>query len=102
MRKLWKNNHANLDMILSAVVVMVMLAISIVIVWNVVGSVETSDLDTAVDGNFIDSGAASTEVTNATTDLADNLETYYTVAPIVLIVMAAVGILGYVLLLRKR
>jgi hypothetical protein len=101
MRKLWKNDHANLEMILGAVVVMVMLAISIVIVWNVVGAVETTDLDTAIDAIYIDSGAASTEVTNATADLTANLETFYTVAPIVLIVMAAVGILGYVLLLRR-
>ncbi len=101
MRKLIPNTHADLNMILGAVVVMVMLAISIVIVWNVVGAIDTTDLDTAVDGNFIDSGAASTEASNATTDLTDNLETFYTVAPIVLIVMAAVGILGYVLLLRR-
>ncbi|NIQ88072.1 MAG: hypothetical protein GWN93_02875 [Deltaproteobacteria bacterium] len=101
MRKLWNNNHADLNMILGAVVTMVMLAISIVIVWNVVGSIDTTDLDTAVDGVYNDPGAASTEVTNATSDLTDNLETFYSVAPIVLIVMAAVGILGYVLLLRR-
>jgi len=103
MKKLWNNTHADLNMILGAIVVMVMLAISIVVVWNVVAAVDPSEMDTAIDGILDwDTGAASTHATNATTDLTTNLETFYTVAPIVLIVMAAVGILGYVLLLRRR
>ena len=101
MRQLVSNNHADLDMIIGAVVVAITLAISIIVVWNVVGSVDTTSLDTAV-RTATGGTAGQTDATNATDDLSTNLQTFYTVGPIVLIVMAAVGILGYVLLLRRQ
>jgi len=105
-------------MILGAVTVAITFAISIIIIWNVVASIDSSGTDAnlrrgmgGVDGG---SGATTDEinatwqrwndtqyVTNSTDDITTNIETFYTVAPIVLIVMAAVGILGYVLLLRR-
>jgi len=100
MKKLLRNNHADLNMVLGAVVVAIVLAISVLIVWNVVATINPGDLDATVD-TAIGQDGTSTEVTNATNNLNTNLETFYTIAPIVLIVMAAVGILGYVLLLRR-
>ena len=107
MRKLLKNQHGDLNMILSSIVVAITLAISIIVVLNVLGAIDAGDTDGRVAEAMgwtsgTDQYNATLPMTNATTDLQTNIETFYTVAPIVLIVMAAVGILGYVLLLRRR
>jgi len=93
MRKLRNNTHGDMSMILTAVVMAIALAIGIIIVFNVIAAVDTTT---------IDAGLTGTPAANATDDLLTNTETFYTVAPIALIVVAAVGILGYVLLLRKQ
>jgi len=93
MKSLWKNNHGDMNIIISAVIAAIALAIGIIIVFNVMGSLDTTD----VDAEF----ANSTPAANSTTDIQTNVETFYTVMPIVLIVMAAVAILGYVMLLRR-
>jgi len=100
MRKLLGNNQADLNMILGAIVVAITLAISVIIVWNVVAAVDPGTIDSSVEA-AIQETSGFQDVTNSTDDLNTNIETFYTVAPIVLIVMAAVGILGYVLLLRR-
>ena len=92
MRQFWKNTHGDMNMILAAIVMAIALAIGIIIVFNVIA---------AVDSTTIDAGLTGTPAANATNDLLTNTETFYTVAPIALIVVAAVGILGYVLLLRR-
>ncbi len=114
MRRLISNNKAEIDMILGAVVVMITLAITIVIAWNVVGSIDTDGLEDTIRQNVHglqevnDNDAANATwnatltVGNSTASITDNMETYYTIAPIMLIVMAAVGILGYILLLKKQ
>jgi hypothetical protein len=113
MRRLINNDNANLDMILGAVSVSILLAVSIVVAWNVVGGIDTADLDTIIrqnvhglqQSNPTDAENATWNATlsvgNSTDSLADNMETFYAVAPIVLIVMAAIAILGYVMLLRR-
>ena len=85
-----------MNAILTGIVIAITLAISVIIVWNVLASVDTTDIDS----NFGD--AAETPSANATGDLQTNLETFYTVMPIVLIVIAAVAILSYVMMLRRK
>ncbi len=92
-KKLWKNNEADVNMILAAVVMAIGLSIGIIIAYNVIGSVDTTT---------IDAGLTGTPAANAASNLINNTGTFYTVAPIALIVVAAVAILGYVMLLRKR
>ena len=82
-----------MNAILTGIVIAITLAISVVIVWNVLASVDT----TGIDADF-----AGTPAANSTEDLQTNLETFYTVMPIVLIVIAAVAILSYVMMLRRR
>ena len=86
-------------MILAAIVMAIVFAIGIIIVYNVLGSL---DVDT-IDDNLQDAldDTATTPTLNATEDLIGNVNTFYTVGPIALIVVAAVGILSYVLLLRR-
>jgi len=93
MRPLIKNKKADMNMILTAIVMAIVFSIGIIIVFNVVATVDSTTIDANLDG---------TPSANATDDLLDNLSTFYTVGPIALIVVAAVGILGYVLLLRRR
>ena len=93
MRKILKNKEGDMNMVLTAVVVAITLAIGIIITFNVLAAVDTTTIDASLDG---------TPAANASGDLQTNVETFYTVAPIILIVLAAVGILGYVLLLKRR
>lgn len=92
MRKLLKNKNADLGMIMSAITMAILFSIGIVIIFNVIAS---------VDSTTIDAGLTGTPSANATDDLLTNVGTFYTVGPIALIVVAAVAILSYVLLLRR-
>jgi len=91
MRKL--NDKANVDMILTAVIAGVMFAISIPIIYSVLGG---------VDYTTVDAGLAGTPAANASQSVLINLNTFFTIGPIYLVVVAAVGIIAAVLLLRGR
>ena len=93
MRKFLKNHEADMNMILSAIIMAIVFAVGIIIVFNVVGSLDTTNIDADLTG---------TPAANATESLLDNVGVFYTVGPIALIVVAAVGILSYILLLRRE
>ena len=95
MRNLFSNDHADMNMILAAIVMAIVFAIGIVIIFSIMGGLDTS----TIDANFGD--ANETPAANATDSLQESVETFYTIGPIALIVVAAVGILSYVLLLRR-
>jgi hypothetical protein len=71
-------------------------------VFNILGAVDMTATDNTIAANLGENATLMNPGANSTTDLQTNIETFYTVAPIILIVMAAVGILGYVMLLRRR
>lgn len=104
MKKLLKNSDGDMNMILTAVVLAITFAIGLIIMFNVLGSVggDLTSLDSDVATAAGRNTTSSTTATNATTDLQTNIETFFTVGPIVLIVVAAVGILSYVMLLRRK
>ena len=102
MRKLLNNKDGDLNMILTSIIIAIMLAISLLVVFNVLSAVNPGDIDESVAEAAGRNTTSDTSATNATEDLQTNIETFYTVAPIMLIVIAAVGILGYVLLLRRK
>ena len=99
LKKLMYNNDGDMNMILAAIVMAIVFAIGIIIVYNVLGSLDVSTIDDNLQDALDDS--ATTPAANATENLIDNMNTFYTVGPIALIVVAAVGILSYVLLLRR-
>lgn len=117
MRKLRANNHADMNMIISAIIMAITLAIGLVVVYSVFGGVDLSTPDNQIKINIYAanngpdaSDDANTSWTvynnsgpaaNATEDLMTNVATYFTIGPIAIIVIAAVGILSYVLLLRR-
>ena len=103
MRKLLKHNHADINMVLTAVVMAIVFAISIVIVYSIFGGLDLSSVDADIDtrGDW-GSGLNQTPAANATENVLSNLAVFYTIGPIAIIVVAAVGIIGYILLIRGR
>jgi len=96
LRNFKDDNKGNVDMILTAVIAGVMFAIAIPIIYSVLGGVDY----TSVDANL---GATNvTPALNASENLLTNLNTFFTIGPIYLVVVAAVGIIAAVLLLRGR
>jgi len=93
MRQFWNNHEADVNMILTAVVMGIVFAISIAIIYSVLGG---------IDYTTIDAGLTGTPAANASTSLQTNLATFYTLGPIAIVVVAAVGIISYVLLIRSR
>ena len=93
LRSLLKDKAANVDMILTAVIAGIVFAISIAIIYSVLGG---------IDYTTIDSGLTGTPATNASNNLQTNLATFYTLGPIYIVVIAAVGIIAAVLMIRGR
>jgi len=91
-KKLLPNKEADMGLVLTAVVMAIVLGVSVLIVFNVIATIDTSEVDDDFSG---------TPALNSTDSLLSNVQTFYTIAPIALIVVAAVGILSYILLLRK-
>jgi len=105
MRHFWKNHDADANMILTAVVVGIVFAISIAIVFSVLGAMDYSTVDTDLNtalGYTTDQLANCTSAANASDNVLSNLNTFYTLGPIMITVIAAVGIIGYVMILRGR
>jgi ABC-type lipoprotein release transport system permease subunit len=100
IRKLFGKNKAdetaNVQLILMAVVAAIVLAVSIVIVYSVLGGIDYTSIDAKLLG---------TPCANASTSLQTNLATFYSVSPIYIVVLAAVGIISAIMMIvitRKK
>ena len=91
-----------MNMILTAIIMAITFVIGIIVIFNVYQSLDVTDIDADLSSNLGHNGTDFQDTANATEDLLTNTETFFTVGPIALIVVAAVGILSYVLLLRRR
>jgi len=90
------NDRGNVDLILMAVTAGVVIAISLLVIFPVIGGLNTDSIDA-------DIGASSTTpAANATDNLVENLETFYSVSPIYVVVLAAVGIISAVMMIIVR
>jgi len=96
MRNLLRDKLANVDMILTAVVAAIVFAISIAIVYAVLGGMDYTTYDSAI------GGVNTTPAANASTNLISNLNTFYNLGPIYIVVIAAVGIIAAVLMVRGQ
>jgi hypothetical protein len=90
LRSLKENKAGNVQLILMAVVAAVVLAVSIAIVFSVLGGI---DYDT------VDAGLTGTPAANASVSLSTNLGTFYTISPIYIVVLAAVGIISAIMMI---
>jgi len=87
MRKLLKNEDADVRMIGGVVGILVTLIIAVLVFYNIAGSIDTTSIDSDLTG---------TPAANATTDTLSQAATFFEIAPIIAIVVVAVVILGYV------
>jgi ABC-type lipoprotein release transport system permease subunit len=90
------NENGNVQLILMAVVAAIVLAVSIVIVYAVLGGIDYTAIDAKLPG---------TPCANASAALQSNLATFYSVSPIYIVVLAAVGIISAIMMIvitRKK
>jgi len=90
LRPMNTEDSANVQLILMAVVAAIVLAISIVIVYSVLGGINYTAIDATLPG---------TPCANASASLQTNLATFYQVSPIYLVVLAAVGIISAIMMI---
>jgi len=88
MRTLLDNDKADVRMIGGVVGILVTLIIAVLVFYNIAGSIDASDLDDEFTGH--------TPVSNSTNNVLDQSATFFTIAPIIAIVVVAVVILKYV------
>lgn len=74
-------------MIGGVVGILVTLIIAVLVFYNIAGSIDTTTIDASLSG---------TPAANATDDTLDQAATFFTIAPIIAIVVVAVVILKYV------
>ena len=89
MRSL-NDNRGNVQLILMAVVAGVVLAVSIAIIFSVLGGIDYTTIDSSLSG---------TPSQNASDNLVSNVNTFYTISPIYLVVLAAVGIISAIMMI---
>jgi len=87
MRSLIKDDSADVKMIGAVVGILITLIIAVLVFYNIAGSIDTTT---------IDAGLTGTPAANATDDTLEQAATFFSVAPIIAIVVVAVVILGYV------
>lgn len=88
MRKLSQDDNANVGTIIVAVATAITIAISIVIIYSIIGGLDVTSIDAELTG---------TPAANATNSLIAGLSTFFTISPIYLIVLVAVAIIGAIM-----
>ena len=108
--KLFRNNDGSVQMVGVAVATLVSILIAVMVVYNIAASIDT-DTDDQIALNIQDTlgegdGTAGDDHANysgnATRDVLDQSATFFTIAPLIVVVMVAVIILGYVITIGGR
>ena len=87
LRNIRTDNEADVKMIGGVVGILVTLIRAVLVFYNIAASIDTTT---------VDAGLTGTPAANATTDTLDQAATFFTIAPIIAIVVVAVVILKYV------
>ena len=107
------NRQGNIEMITMGIVAAVTFAIAIPIIFNVVGAIPISTIDTNIKTNVLglqavnptDAQNATWNATipcgNATGNLLTQINSFFSIGPIYLVVVIAVGIIAAILVIRK-
>jgi len=104
LRPMNTEDSANVQLILMAVIAAIVLAVSIVIVYSVMGGINYDTVDTGMGGHYNQTGLphhwiGPRPAYNASYSLQTNLATFYQVGPIYLVVLAAVGIISAIMMI---
>jgi hypothetical protein len=89
--------QANIEMITMGIVAAVMFAIAIPIVFNVLTTINPTTIDTTLRL----SNPWSNDTKNATRNLLTQMNSFFSIGPIYLVVVVAVGIIAAILVLRR-
>jgi ABC-type spermidine/putrescine transport system permease subunit II len=95
-----RNKQANIEMITMGIVAAVMFAIAIPIIFNVVGSISTNSIDTSI-RTGMGEVAGFKPAGNASKSLLTQVNSFFSIGPIYLVVVVAVGIIAAILVLRR-
>ena len=87
LRSFGKNEAADTAMIGGVIGILITLIIAVLVFYNVAGNIDT----TSIDADF-----SGTPSANATEAVLDQAATFFTIAPIIAIVVVAVVVLKYV------
>ena len=87
MRKLFKNRHGQIGLVGAAIGLLITLTVAILIYFNIAASVDTTSIDAKLAGE---------PALNATDNINEQAATFFTIAPIIVIVIVAVVVIGYV------
>jgi len=87
IRSFGQNNEADTAMIGGVIGILVTLIIAVLVFYNIASSIDTTSVDAELTG---------TPSANATTEVLNQAATFFTIAPIIAIVVVAVVILRYV------
>ena len=102
MRKLSENNRGNVQIVLMAIVAAIVLAVSIIIVYSIIAGIDYDSLNRGMGWNgtagYTTGPGGCKPVTNASGALMTNLATFYSVSPIYIVVLAAIGIISAIMM----
>ena len=90
MRSLLHDKHADIKMVGAVVGILVTLIVAVLVFYNIAGSIDTTTIDASI------GGTNTTPAANATDETLSQASTFFSIAPIIAIVVVAVVILGYV------
>ena len=106
MRNFLKDKDANMNMIFGVIGLFITIIISILVLYSIAGGVDFDSMDSRYYSNLEPAGGAKggagntdwnqTPGANASGAILNQAETFYSIAPIIGIVVVAVIILGYV------
>lgn len=98
--RIFRNRSAGVQTIGVAIAAMVTVVIGLVVFFNIAASVDPHTLDTSLQSSISNTGAFHAE--NATNATLAQAETFFTIIPLVFVIIAAVMILSYVGLIGKN
>ena len=96
-----RNEAGNIDMITMGITAAIMFAIAIPIIFSTLGSLNITTTDTTL-RTAMGEAAGFKPAANATSNLITQTNSFFSIGPIYLVVIVAVGIIGALLYLRQK
>ena len=100
MKSLLRNKNGDVSLVMQAIVISITMVMGIIITYAVIGGVSVTTIDKQVATSMGRNGAVN--ASNATKNIVSNVNTFFQIAPIMIVVIAAVGILSYLFILRQK
>jgi len=97
MRKLLSDTHGNMGTIILAVATAITIAVSILIIYSIMGGIDTTTTDSKLAHSLGKNATLYKPAGNATKSLLAGLGTFFAISPIYLVVLVAVAIIGAVM-----